>query len=149
MAEDGAADADEKAGGLQKRQQQQNGGAAAVAGKGQQPKGKGASAANLGRSLWAHHTDAAALALLIAFTAALAVGVALEQCHRWLRAIWLACLLGVPGWVGEVGVWGGRGAWVAATAATASAAAGAGARAGCARMLLGEERRSAAALPSP
>ena len=48
-------------------------------------------------SLRGYRTDGLALLLLLALTSALAVGVGLQTDHEWLRAIWMACLLGPLG----------------------------------------------------
>jgi hypothetical protein len=48
-------------------------------------------------SLAGHRTDAAALALLAACTAAAAAGVGLQGGQTWLRTIWVSILLGPLG----------------------------------------------------
>ncbi|PSC73475.1 UPF0695 membrane isoform X2 [Micractinium conductrix] len=67
----------------------------------QHPDGKAPEAAltprSLAASLAGYRTDAAALALLLALTAALAVGTALQRDHSWLRTVWVSCLLGPAG----------------------------------------------------
>lgn len=45
-------------------------------------------------SMRGYRTDGLALAALAALTVALAVGVALQRDHEWLRQIWMGCLLG-------------------------------------------------------
>eukprot|EP00887_Chlorella_sp_A99_P004152 scaffold23.g4152.t1 len=50
--------------------------------------------AQLNEHLRGSRTDLAAAALLAVLTAALAVGVALETRHTWLRTIWVDCLFG-------------------------------------------------------
>lgn len=95
-------DAAQQPGGLRQRQQRQ--GEGAPFGKpsanglplGGQPEQQ-LTLARFRESLRGYRTDGLALLLLLALTSALAVGVGLQTDHEWLRAIWMACLLGPLG----------------------------------------------------